>query len=255
MKRSSLNQRAVRRTQILDAAERLVYAKGYAQMTVQDLLDVLQLSKGGFFHHFGSKAELLEALIERWLDDAERLMTPIVDDSELPALDKLQQCLTAISRWKTAQKRVVLALMRSWYSDSNAIARQKLEAVRVQRFAHLFTRIIAQGIQEGTFSTAYPERLGQVVLFLFQSLGDALAGLLLSDGLAQTTLSDSDRLHDAEQTVAVYTEALERVLGAPSGSLQLVDSDTLKEWFVSSRETESAAGSPVHHTENRGVPA
>jgi hypothetical protein len=36
-----------------------------------------------------------------------------------------------------------------------------------------------------------------------------------------------------ESTVAVYTHALERVLGAPTASLHLVDIETLKEWFVS----------------------
>jgi hypothetical protein len=31
--------------------------------------------------------------------------------------------------------------------------------------------------------------------------------------------------------VAAYTDALERVLGAPAGSLTLMDAATLQEWF------------------------
>ena len=30
---------AIRRNQILDVAQRLVYSKGYGQMTIQDILD------------------------------------------------------------------------------------------------------------------------------------------------------------------------------------------------------------------------
>ena len=56
---------AVRRNEILDAAQRLVYRKGYEQMTIQDILDDLHLSKGAFYHYFDSKQSLLEALIER----------------------------------------------------------------------------------------------------------------------------------------------------------------------------------------------
>ena len=37
----------------------------------------------------------------------------------------------------------------------------------------------------------------------------------------------------AEKLVAAYNDALERVLGAPAGSLNLMDTETLKEWFVS----------------------
>ena len=43
---------AVRRSEILDAAQRLIYIKGYESMTIQDILDEAKISKGGFFHHF-----------------------------------------------------------------------------------------------------------------------------------------------------------------------------------------------------------
>jgi hypothetical protein len=39
-----------------------------------------------------------------------------------------------------------------------------------------------------------------------------------------------------ERMSAAYSDALERVLGAPKDSLQLVDTETLSEWVVSSRD-------------------
>ena len=47
---------------ILDVAERLFYHKGYEQTSVQDILDVLNASKGSFYHHFESKFTVLETL-------------------------------------------------------------------------------------------------------------------------------------------------------------------------------------------------
>ena len=44
----------LRRNDILDTARRLVYTKGYEQMTIQDILDALQISKGAFYHYFDS---------------------------------------------------------------------------------------------------------------------------------------------------------------------------------------------------------
>ena len=60
---------AEKRNEILDVAQRLVYTKGYEQMTIQDILDDLQISKGAFYHYFDSKQALLEALIERMLQE------------------------------------------------------------------------------------------------------------------------------------------------------------------------------------------
>ena len=55
----------VKRNEILDVAQRLIYTKGYEQMTIQDMLDDLQISKGAFYHYFDSKQAVLEALVER----------------------------------------------------------------------------------------------------------------------------------------------------------------------------------------------
>ena len=63
--------RTLKRSEILDAAQRLVYTKGYEQMAIQDILDALKISKGAFYHYFGSKQDLLEALVERMQQEAQ----------------------------------------------------------------------------------------------------------------------------------------------------------------------------------------
>ena len=54
------------RTRILDAAERLVLEHGFGSTTIDAVLDAAGSSKGAFFHHFSSKAELGRALVERY---------------------------------------------------------------------------------------------------------------------------------------------------------------------------------------------
>ncbi len=221
---------AARRNAILDVARRLVETKGYEQMTIQDLLDALQISSGAFYHYFDSKPALLSALIARMLDEVEQLLLPIVQDPELSALDKLQRIFATLNHWKIAQKPFVLAFMRVWYTDDNALVRQKLHTTRVKRLTPWLTAIIRQGVQEGVLTTPYPDQAGRVLLSLVEDLGDTLAGLLLSEEPKPGDLLPIERI------VTASTDALERVLGAPSGSLQLADTQTLKEWFVSPRD-------------------
>src|SRR5215472_6023164 len=146
-----VKEHAVRRNEILDVAQQFVYTKGYEQMTIQDILDNLQISKGAFYHYFDSKQALLEALIERMGDQIEQLVLPIVHDPALPAFDKLQRVFDMLNRWKTARKEFLLALLRVWYADDNALVRQKLRVVRVKWVAPWFSTIIRQGIEEGVF--------------------------------------------------------------------------------------------------------
>ena len=72
--------------------------------------------------------------------------------------------------------------------------------------------------------------MGAVTLSLIQDLSDTLAGLLLSFE------PQHDDLRHVESIVAAYTDSLERMLGAPETSLQFVDAEMLKEWFVSSQD-------------------
>jgi AcrR family transcriptional regulator len=216
---------ALKRNEILDAAQRLVYTKGYELMAIQDILDELQMSKGAFYHYFDSKQAMLEALIERMLDDAGRLLNPIVQDAHLPAMEKLNRFFAAAANWKIAQKAFFLALLRVWYQDENAIVRQKVYAAGVKWVAPMLSEITRQGVQEGIMTTAYPERTGEVVFSLFQGLGDTLSELLLSPE------RKPEDLRYGESTVAAYTDALERVLGAPEGSVEVIDAHTLHEWF------------------------
>ncbi len=54
-----------KRREMLAVAERLFCLRGYEATSVQDILDVLGASKGGFYHHFASKEALLVTLCEQ----------------------------------------------------------------------------------------------------------------------------------------------------------------------------------------------
>jgi AcrR family transcriptional regulator len=218
---------AVKRNQILDVTQRLIYSKGYEQMSIQDILDDLQISKGAFYHYFGSKQALLEELIEHMMQDAELVITPIVQDPDLPAIEKFQRFFDTLARWKTARKKMMLALMQSWYSDDNAIVRQKVSTAGLKWFTPLLTLIICQGVQEGVVTTPYPDQVSGVLMSLMLGMGDAIADTFLPNGL------DHRAIQRIQLTIDVYADAMERILGVPPHSIQFMDPEVLKEWEVS----------------------
>jgi AcrR family transcriptional regulator len=220
---------AVKRNGILDVAQRLVYTKGYEQMAIQDILDQLQISKGAFYHYFDSKPALLEALIERMQQEAEQQLFPIMEDPHLRTFEKLQRFFAAAARWKTERKAYLLALLQVWYADENAIVRQKVQVTLVKHVAPLLTGIIRQGIEEGVLITPFPDQVGSIIIALFLSFGDAFVELMFSDA------PECDKLGRAERLAAAYTDSLERLLGAPTGSLELIDAETVKAWMVPER--------------------
>ncbi len=213
------------RNAILDVAQRLVYSKGYTQMSIQDILAELHISKGAFYHYFASKQDLMEGMIERTASQGIALMTPIAQDGRLSATEKMLRLFDFGARWKTARKEALMTLVRVWYADENAVLRLKTQAALLPLIAPLFTRIIRQGLDEGVFHTSFPDQAWEIVFSLMMSMGDSMIKHILQPE------PGAEVLQYLEGLTTSYQEAIERVLGAAPGSLPLFDPAILREWF------------------------
>jgi hypothetical protein len=138
----------------------------------------------------------------------------------------------------------MLELLRVWLADENAIVRQKLFALSTKRVTPLLAEIVRQGVREGVFTTLYPDQVSQVIMYLIQGFSDTIVELFIS---SETTGYDAR----IESTITAYvdalTEALERVLGAPHGSLNLFDLETLREWFIPTGENANRAERTIEY--------
>ena len=220
----------VRRNEILDSAQRLVQTKGYEQMSIQDILDERHMSKGAFYHYFDSKHDLLEAIVFQRMEGIEQIITPIIQDTTLSAIEKFQAYFASASNWKVSQKPFLLDLLQVWYNDDNAIVRQKITARMVVDVTPFMIEIIQQGIREGAFNVTYPRQIGEVVLSMVQSYGEALVMKLLAFN------RQPGNPQDLIDSVGAYNEAIERILGMSRGSLNLVNFGMIEEWMVTSEE-------------------
>ncbi|GHO79773.1 TetR family transcriptional regulator [Ktedonobacter sp. SOSP1-85] len=224
-----------RRNAILDAAQRAIETRGYEQMAIADLVGELHISSGAFYHYFDSKPALLEALIERIGNQIEQLVLPIVHDPTAGALTKLQRFFTALDHWKHAHRHLVFASLCVWYGDENVVVRHKLYIARVKRFTPWLEEMIRQGIEEGVLTTPYPDQAARMVISLFEDLGYATAEILCAQDHSPDDLPRLARIIEA------CADGLERLLGAPAGSIPQAERSDLLEWLVpptQSREDE-----------------
>ncbi len=215
----------VRREAFIEVAQKLMQAKGYEQMSIQDVLDELGASRGAFYHYFDSKQALLEAVIDRMVDAGLGAVAPIVEDPRLRATDKLQKVFSGIGRWKTDRKALVMSLIEVWLSDHNAIVREKLRRTTMERMVPLLSRIVKQGVDEGTFTVSSPTETARVLVMLLHGF---------QDGATELFVARQKRLisyEDVERTMATYAEAFDRILGVPVGKIIFGDEAVLREWF------------------------
>ncbi len=223
---------AAKRKEILNATQRLVLTKGYEQMSIQDILDEVRISSGAFHHYFDSRRALLEAFIEHIRQESEKPLLPIIHDPDLSAIEKLQGFFDTLDRLRIARKADVVKLAHVWYTDDNAIIRRRVDEAVLQQRVPLLTEIVHQGIQEGSFTTAYPDQAGEVILSLLQSMGNTHARLLLS---SDQEGNDEHRSEQIVATHAAYMDAIERILGTPPHSFYRADAKAVNVWVAATR--------------------
>ena len=79
------------RDRILDQAERLVMAQGFAGTSIDDILAAAELTKGAFFHYFKGKGDLARSLVERHAQKDLAMFEDFAHRAEAKSADPLEQ--------------------------------------------------------------------------------------------------------------------------------------------------------------------
>lgn len=81
------------RERILATAEEIILQRGYSGTSIEQVISQASITKGGFFYHFGGKAEMARGLIERYLKQDEVFFTGLAERAGALTEDPLQQLL------------------------------------------------------------------------------------------------------------------------------------------------------------------
>lgn len=160
-----------RRGQILRAARSVFIDKGYLAARVEDVAKRAGLSKGAVYFYFSSKRELFLSLVREeqentyyFLDEAEKDGRP----AQIKLLDLGIRYLDYFAGLKTPPR---FFLMMSEMAIRDEEVQEELQATH-RRFIDAASRILAQGMAEGTFKSGDPE----AAAILLKAMIDGLAG-------------------------------------------------------------------------------
>jgi AcrR family transcriptional regulator len=214
-----------RRSELIATAQQLFYTKGYERTAVSDIVKAVGVAQGTFYYYFDSKQAILEAVVEALIANGMPLLQAIVADQTLDAITKWNQLVQVTNNWKIEQKDDLLAMSRIMRMDENSRLRHKLRAEMTKLLALECSPIIVQGIKEGVFDTEDPLETTAYAFDIMIMASDACADILLNPANVEDPVTLVRSKIKAAQT------AVERILGASSGSLLLADDDTITAWF------------------------
>jgi len=208
----------IRKQEIMDKAQLLFYKFGYENTSVNLIISELGISKGGFYHYFNSKMQLLDAISERFVKHTLKSIIPIVENPELNALQKLNLWFSTVSSIKTNQINLMQVFANVIYSDKNLISKANLKKKWIELISPIFSKVIMQGCQERLFNPKFPKETGEILIRIGMTLHESLAGKF--ERLMKTRDPAS-----LLRLIKIYENIYERILGLKQGSLQFVNQD------------------------------
>jgi AcrR family transcriptional regulator len=201
---------------ILDVAERLFYLKGYEQTSVQDLLDVLKTSKGSFYHHFESKYTLLETLCAEKAEKALALAEEALG-KETESLSRLNAALHFAIPIREGEEQFLTLLLPMIFSENGRALYAEFSQALNQTFRPVISMLLMQASAEGMVHLYHPEHTADMLMALLNQCWFDSASLMM-DARRKNSAVVPAELMDVLQA---YRFAMERILDAPFGSLEL----------------------------------
>jgi AcrR family transcriptional regulator len=219
-----------RRLEIIDIAEELFSEKGYDETAVSDIVKRADVAQGTFYYYFGSKAEVLDAIIDRILDEIGRKTREL---SVMDHMDAVERMLAFFGVFRTVGEGRE-KLMEYLHEERNALLHLKLEKKVYPMIIPPFAGIIRQGVEEGLFDTKYPEEAARVILVSFTALtGDSNAGgegIAGKDGEDAVGKDDYAKAHEIDpEMYPVVFDLFDRILGARPGTFMEYTSRMMEE--------------------------
>ena len=204
-----------RRAEIIAVAERLFNEKGYGNTSIADIIVSAGIAKGTFYHHFSSKTELAEGVVNERIETLRPLYDNIAARSDLSAVERLQALFDASSTWKQANIEFMVSTVLALYRDENALVLKRMFQSSIRLFGPYLNEVIREGVAAGEMQLPYTERFGEFLLGLFVGVGESQAHLV------SASLEQPRKLYEYAEMIEMLEYSINRLLGLSEGTINL----------------------------------
>ena len=133
--------------EVVEAAERVFYERGYSGASVQDVADELGILKGSLYHYIDTKEDLLFRLLEEVHEDVQVIISEVAARDDLDAIGRI-----ALYDRRTDEYNVQhLPRISIYYHDVQRLTEARRAAIFSRRKEHesFLTELITEAQRAG----------------------------------------------------------------------------------------------------------
>lgn len=194
----------VRRSEIMDVADKLFHEKGYHETAVSDIVRENGVAQGTFYYYFKSKEAVLEAIIYRQVSKMGESVRRIVDSKELSPPRKVEMVVSAIFENLRGECGFMFDFL---YTDQYLHIVDKCARFADSVLSPMVHEVIEEGNQAGIFNVPFPREILIFVSSILECLDHSVYQRCSPEQLSRR--------------FALASMLLDKALGMPDGSIHL----------------------------------
>ncbi|SCW80927.1 transcriptional regulator, TetR family [Rhizobium mongolense subsp. loessense] len=221
----------IRSGELLNCAQRLFFAHGYDNTTINDIIREAGVSKGAFYHYFPSKEALLEAFAARLARESLEEIRPLLDDPKLDAVGRLNTLFAGSRRLKVELGPQLRTVFDVIFRPENIVLFHRIDQAVTRIVVPLLADVLREGTKEGLFDAPDPEAFAEMLLLFRLSLSSVMREALIRSregNVEQAVKMLDDRLR-------FYGTAIDRVLKLPEGTIEVAETSFVRALLDDSR--------------------
>ncbi len=199
-----------KRELILNSAEKLMKSVSCSELSVSILAKEAGIAKGGIYYYFGSKEEILYAVIERAYKRAvseyhERC------GMDIPAEKKIRNLFRIIVKreFKNREDNILASL----HDNDSALIHNYLKKAAIEQMSPVVEEILEQGISEKSLNISEPaDNVAETMVTVVTSIMDGII------------FSDKEQMHSK---LKLISKVFDSSLGAKAGTFNFFGEENI----------------------------
>lgn len=146
---------------ILRIAAKLFAKKGYDKTSVQDILNEVGMSKGAIYHHFNSKEEILDAVMEQHFEHTKTLFNSALTQGN-NAIENLINAFEYLTSHEDV--REMDEIIQSQIKNPQFVLKSLQNTM--DDSAPMVANVLEAGNKDGSLKVQYPVETAEVIMLL-----------------------------------------------------------------------------------------
>lgn len=153
---------------ILETARKVFQEKGYKQVTMKDIVDACEISRGGLYLYFSSTAEIFEELLKQEQEAEDAFGEGIPQDATASAV--LALFLKEQKKELLSRKNSLTVAIYEYYFENKLPAKQNYLKKQFDIALFVLEKLISEGVSTGEFYCEDPHGAASNMMYVLEGL-------------------------------------------------------------------------------------